>query len=113
MRAAWHSLTVASVGSPGAEAVDHVGWRLRAAERVAAAYGLSPNLAVLAVAGSVGAGFADRWSDLEVDCYWWEPPSEDDRRTPISVLGADLKAFWDYDEDDEEWSEDYSSGRFP
>jgi hypothetical protein len=58
----------------------------------------------------VGAGFADRWSDLEVDCYWHEPPSDDDRRRPISVLGADVKGFWDYDEDEEEWSEDHQLG---
>jgi hypothetical protein len=45
-----------------------------------------------------------------VDCYWREPPSDDDRRRPIRVLGADLGAFWDYDESEEEWSEDYQLG---
>jgi hypothetical protein len=110
LREHWHSWIVARVGGSPEEATDHVRWRLRAAERVAAAYGPSPNLAVLAVAGSVGAGFADRWSDLELDCYWSEPPSEDDRRTPTSALGADLREFWDYDEDQEEWSEDYQLG---
>jgi len=93
-----------------AEATPHVVWRLRAAERVAVAYGPAPNLAVAAVAGSVGAGLADRWSDLELDCYWREPPSDEDRRGPIRALGVDLEGFWDYDEDEEEWSEVYQLG---
>ena len=103
---------VGGVGS-AAEATPHVEWRLRAALRVAAAYGPAPNLAVVAVAGSVGAGLADRWSDLELDCYWREPASDEDRRKPILVLGADLEGFWDYDEDEEEWSEVYQLARFP
>jgi len=97
-------------GVGSAEATPHVAWRLRAAERVAAAYGPAPNLAALAVAGSVGAGLADRWSDLELDCYWREPPSDEDRRRPIRALGADFESLWDYDEDEEEWSEVYHLG---
>jgi len=93
-----------------AEATPHVVWRLRAAERVAVAYGPAPNLAVAAVAGSVGAGLANRRSDLELDCYWREPASDEDRRKPILVLDADLEGFWDYDEDEEEWSEVYQLG---
>jgi hypothetical protein len=77
---------------------------------VVAAYGPAPNLAVAAVAGSVGAGLADRWSDLELDCYWREPPSDEDRRRPSRVLGVDLEGFWDYDEEEEEWSEVYQLG---
>jgi Domain of unknown function (DUF4037) len=102
---AWHTRRVHD-GTEG-EPAPHVLWRLRAAEKVAAAYGSSPNLAVLSVAGSVGAGCADRWSDLEMDCYWLEPPSDAERKRPISTLGVTVESFWDYDEDDEEWSEDY------
>ena len=100
---------MSAVGS-AAEATPHVAWRLRAAQRVNAAYGPSPNLAVVAVAGSVGAGLADRWSDLELDCYWREPPSDDDRRRPARLLQANLGVFWDYDDDEEEWSEGYHLG---
>ena len=96
-----------------AEATPHVAWRLRAAQRVNAAYGPSPNLAIVAVAGSVGTGLADRWSDLELDCYWRETPSDDDRRRPIRLLEANLDGFWDYDEDEEEWSETYHLGPLP
>ena len=68
------------------------------------------NLAALAVAGSVGAGIADRFSDLELDCYWVRPPTDTDRLTPVRALGGQLTALWDYDQDDEEWSEDYLVG---
>jgi hypothetical protein len=40
------------------------------AGRAAGAYAPNRRLAVLAVAGSVGSGLADRFSDLELDCYW-------------------------------------------
>lgn len=56
------------------------------AERAAAAYAGNGKLAALAVAGSVGAGLADRFSDLELDCYWPSPPG--DRTGPISGLGG-------------------------
>jgi hypothetical protein len=57
----------------------HAAWRMAVARRAAAGYGENPGLAALAVAGSVGAGVADRFSDLELDCYWFRPPTEADR----------------------------------
>lgn len=87
-------------------------WRLEVARRIEQHYD-SPRVAVVAVAGSVGAGVADRWSDLELDCYWWEPPTDADRRGPIDRLGAELDGIWDYDRDDEEWSEDYRVDQLP
>jgi hypothetical protein len=80
------------------------------AERAAAAYAGNGKLAALAVAGSVGAGLADRFSDLELDCYWSSPPGDGDRTGPISVLGGELTDWWDYDEADREWAEDYLLG---
>lgn len=80
------------------------------AERAAAVYAGNRKLAALAVAGSVGAGLADRFSDLELDCYWSSPPANADRTGPISALGGELTDFWDYDEGDQEWAEDYLLG---
>ena len=94
---------------PGAENV-HAAWRMGVAERAAGVYAGNRNLAVLAVAGSVGAGIADRFSDLELDCYWVRPPTDADRLAPVRALGGQLTALWDYDQDDEEWSEDYLVG---
>ena len=98
-----------SEGGPG-QANVHAAWRMAVAERAAAAYAPNRRLAVFAVAGSVGTGRADRFSDLEVDCYWHEPPEDRDRLAPIEALGGQIVGFWDYDADEEEWSEDYTLG---
>jgi hypothetical protein len=81
------------------------------ARRAARAYGTNPKLAALTVGGSVGSGLADQFSDLELDCYWWTPPDDSDRIGPFRALGGELVAFWDYDPDDEEWSDDYRVGQ--
>jgi hypothetical protein len=83
------------------------------AERIAAGYAANDRVAAVAVAGSVGAGLADRWSDLELDCYWLQPPTDADRRAPVEQIGVVFDAFWDYDPDDREWSEDYRVGSLP
>jgi hypothetical protein len=85
----------------------HAEWRMAVAEEAAAAYTRNPKLAALTVAGSVGAGLADRFSDLELDCYWSAGPSDRDRTAPLAALGGALTALWDYDAGEEEWSEDY------
>jgi hypothetical protein len=77
------------------------------ARRAAAAYAGNGALAAFAVAGSVGSGLADRFSDLEIDCYWHEPPANADRLAPIEALGGLPGTLWDYDPDDAEWSDDY------
>ena len=88
----------------------HAAWRMAVARRAAAGYAANPGLAALAVAGSVGACVADRFSDLELDCYWFRPPTEAERLAPVGSLDGELTALWDYDQDDEEWSEDYRVG---
>ena len=88
----------------------HVAWRMAVARRAARPYGQNPKLAAMTVAGSVGAGIADQFSDLELDCYWSAAPSDVDRADPVHALGGELMALWGYDEDDEEWSDDYRLG---
>lgn len=85
----------------------HAAWRLALAEQSAEAYVSNEKLAAMTVAGSVGSGLADRFSDLELDCYWLAPPSNLDRSDPIRLLGGELEVLSDYDHDDEEWSDDY------
>jgi hypothetical protein len=80
------------------------------ARRAAAAYGGNTKLAALTVAGSVGSGLADRFSDLELDCYWFRAPDDLDRSGPVHALGGEMTALCDYDQDEEEWSEDYRLG---
>lgn len=87
-----------------------VAWRLVVARRAGAVYVENPKVAAVAVAGSVGAGTADEWSDLELDVYWHAPPTDDDRRRPIERLDGRIEQFWPYSEHEEEWGEEYVLG---
>jgi hypothetical protein len=73
-------------------------------------YAANDKLAVFAVAGSVAAGVADQYSDLELDCYWLADPTDQERQRPVEALGGDLETLWSYDERDQEWSEDFRLG---
>jgi hypothetical protein len=88
----------------------HAAWRLAVARRAAQVYARNGKLAALTAAGSVGTGLADRFSDLELDCYWSREPDDLDRVGPVDALGGELTALWDYDPDEQEWSEDYRIG---
>ena len=55
---------------------------------------------------AVGTGLADQFSDLELDCYLVDLPSDLDCSGPVHVLGGELEALWDYDQDEEEWSDE-------
>lgn len=106
----WQDQIVARPDGESGEANVHARWRLALAEHAARAYASNDKLAALTVAGSVGTGLADRFSDLELDCYWVDPPGDLDRSGPVHVLGGELEALWDYDPDEEEWSDDYRLG---
>ena len=108
--ARWQNQSVARPDGGSREANVHAAWRLADAQRAALAYGSNEKLAALTVAGSVGSGLADRFSDLELDCYWLAPPSDPDRLEPIRVLGGEVEVLWDYDPEGEEWSDDYRLG---
>jgi hypothetical protein len=65
----WQDQIVARPDRGSGAANAHAAWRLAVAEQAARAYAANDKLAALTVAGSVGAGLADRFSDLELDCY--------------------------------------------
>jgi hypothetical protein len=88
----------------------HAAWRMAQARRAAGAYAENPKLAALAVAGSVGSGLADRFSDLELDGYWLSAPGDLDRTGPIDAIGGELTDLWNFDVGEEEWSEEYRLG---
>jgi hypothetical protein len=88
----------------------HAAWRMAPARRAVQVYAGNAQLAALTVAGSVGMGRADRFSDLELDCYWFSAPGDLDRTAPIQALGGELTALWDYDQDEEEWRRTTGSG---
>ncbi len=83
-------------------------WRLELAEQMAGLYAQNAKVAAVVVAGSVGHGRADDYSDIELDVFWHEPPTDADRRQPIQELNAEIIEFWPLEDD--EWSEDYLVG---
>jgi hypothetical protein len=85
------------------------GWRLALAERIGASYASDSNARVVMVAGSVGRGSADRYSDVEVDVYYSRPPTEAERIAAAERSGGTIERL---DEDADEWEERLSFGGF-
>lgn len=73
------------------------------ARDLAARYAETGNVAAVVIAGSVGRGRADGYSDLELDVYWHAPPTEAQR---VAALGGQVHRLWPYEEAEAEWSED-------
>lgn len=93
------------VNHPEVSADKPVARRLAIAERAAAAYVASPHVAAVLVAGSVGRGLADAYSDIELDVYWSTPPTDDER--VAAVEGAGWRRVY-VDVDDNEWADGYA-----
>ena len=79
--------------------------RLDLAQRLAPAYVDNPKVEAVVVAGSVARGWADAYSDLEIDVFWNEPPTEAERQAIIDRVGGIDRMIWPYEQD--EWSELY------
>jgi predicted nucleotidyltransferase len=67
------------------------GWRLALAKEIGASYASNQNAQVVMVAGSVGRGSTDRYSDIEVHVYYAEPPTEAERVAAVERCGGTLE----------------------
>jgi hypothetical protein len=85
------------------------GWRLELAQSIGAAYAFNDNAEVVMIAGSVGRGSADRFSDIEVDVYYAEPPTEPERIAAVERCGGTVELLA---QDEDEWEEQMSFGGF-
>jgi hypothetical protein len=88
---------------------DATRWRLALAKEIGASYASNKNAQVVMVAGSVGRGSADRYSDVEVDVYYAEPPTEAERVAAVERCGGTLELLA---QDADEWEEQMSIGGF-
>jgi hypothetical protein len=77
-------------------------WRLALAQKIAASYARNPNAQVVMIAGSVGRGSADRYSDIEIDVYYSRPPGREERIAAVEGCGGTVALL---DEDEDEWEE--------
>ena len=85
-------------------------WRLDLAKKMAVAYAENPKTCVVMVAGSTGRGTADAYSDIEIDVYYDEAPTEEERVAAVGRCGAELLGIA---HDEVEWEERMSFGGFP
>jgi hypothetical protein len=88
---------------------DTTNWRLEVAREMAGHYAQNEKVAAVVVAGSVGHGRADAYSDIELDVFWLKPPTDEERKRPIKALAGEIIAFHAYEDD--EWSEDFLTGK--
>jgi hypothetical protein len=82
---------------------DPLASRLAVARALASAYADDPRVAAVLAAGSVGAGRSDDHSDLDIDVYWTDPPSETDRARPVSRVDGRLLTLHPFEDD--EWAD--------
>ncbi|MBA3947580.1 MAG: nucleotidyltransferase domain-containing protein [Herpetosiphonaceae bacterium] len=82
-------------------------WRLTLAQKVLAPYVANPKVRVVEIAGSVGYGFADRYSDLDVLVFWDAPPSDEERMVAIKNVQAVVVSFHPYDDQTQQGTEVY------
>lgn len=83
--------------------------RKELAWRISQSFAKNPKAKVVMIAGSVGRGQADAYSDIEIDVYWSHPPSEEERRVAIEDSGASLLSLYPFEQD--EWSEEAEIAR--
>jgi len=69
-------------------------WRTSLGREIASAYRRDPNVAVVALGGSVARGWADRHSDIELFVFWNEPPSDVDRAEAVARAGGRIDIWW-------------------
>jgi len=82
-------------------------WRLALARRIAAAYVENPKVAAVIAAGSIAHGYADRWSDIELDVFWRVRPSDEERLQAVERAGGVIWHLHPPEPDDPELSEAY------
>ena len=82
-------------------------WRLALARRIAAAYIENPKVAAVIAAGSAARGYADRWSDIELDVFWTTLPSDQERLAAVERAGGVIWHLYPQEPDDPELSDDY------
>jgi hypothetical protein len=84
-------------------------WRFALAKEIGASYASNHNAQVVMIAGSVGRGSADRYSDIEVDVYYAEPPTEAERVAAVERCGGTVELLA---QDEDEWEEQILIGGF-
>jgi hypothetical protein len=86
-------------------------WRNEIAERLASLYASNGKVAAVMLGGSTARGHADGFSDMELGVFWSKAPTVTERRAVIAAADADLGYQYDYDPEEQVWSDDFYVGR--
>jgi len=82
-------------------------WRLHLARQLAPVYAAHPHVQAIILGGSAAAGYADRYSDIEIGVFWDRPPSDDERQELAAHAGGDQLTLDPYDLEQDVGIEDY------
>lgn len=85
----------------------HSTGRLALARQIAPAYAVQDRIEVVFVHGSVGRGWADEYSDIEMACIWSGQPSPEVARAVTASLGANDWEWGNYNEARQAWGEQF------
>ncbi|MCQ3932904.1 MAG: hypothetical protein DPW16_20840 [Chloroflexi bacterium] len=66
-------------------------WRIALAQKIAPIYASIPDVAAVALLGGVARGLGDKYSDLDIACFWNRTPTEDERRVAMQQFEPLLK----------------------
>jgi hypothetical protein len=64
------------------------------AAEIGRVYGASAKVAAVLLGGSVGRGWADDHSDIEIYVFYAQPPTEEERRTMLETAGGRVDIDW-------------------
>jgi hypothetical protein len=73
--------------------------------KMASIYQQNPKVEAVLLAGSVSRGWEDKHSDIELNVFWSDPPTDEDRMHPIQIINGSVIDFHPFEE--EEWAESY------
>ena len=86
-------------------------WRQAFASQVAHYYQSNPNIKAIILGGSTARGHSDQFSDIELGMFWRQAPTEEERRSAVEMMEADLIRIYPYFSDEEVWCDDFMLGR--
>jgi predicted nucleotidyltransferase len=61
-------------------------WRIALAQKIALIYATVPDIQAIALLGGVARGLGDKYSDLDIACFWNRAPTEAERQNAMLQL---------------------------
>ena len=82
-------------------------WRWTLAQQIAVHYSANPKVVTVIVGGSVAQGYADHFSDIDLEVFWAASPTEKARRAIIRSAGGERASLYPFHREEGCWSEQF------